>query len=70
MIAIDTERRQALIDLMSLADAPEMRRGHHRTLEGRADRHLMLRDLAARFVQWHMIELEERTTSWRPGSLE
>ena len=55
------EKRQALIDLLSLPDTPDLRRGHHRTIEGRADRFRLARDLAATFVQWHMIQREEST---------
>ena len=65
MLAMDVERRQALIELLSLPDTPELKRGHRRTVEGREDRHLMLRDLAASFMQWHILELEERTTTVR-----
>lgn len=62
MISVNFERQQALIDLLSRPDSPDLRRGHRRTVEGRADRHLMLAGLAASFVQWHMMQLEESQT--------
>jgi len=64
MLESDIEKRQALIALLSLPDSPDLRRGHHRTLEGRADRHQILPHLAATFIQHHMVELEERG-SWK-----
>jgi hypothetical protein len=59
MAGFTLEKRQALIDLLSLPDTPDLRRGHRRTVEGRADRHLMLNQLAASFIQWHMLQMEE-----------
>ncbi len=57
------DKRQALIDLMALPDSPDLRRGHHVTIEGRSDRHRIVPHLAAMFIQQHMIEMEERVTS-------
>ena len=42
MVASDAEKRQALIDLLSLRDETDPRRGHHLTIEGRANRFEML----------------------------
>lgn len=66
MFKVNIEKRQALIDLLSLPDAPDLRRGHHRTVEGRSDRYRMLPHLAASFVQWHMMEMEERRAETSP----
>lgn len=57
------EKRQALIDLLALPDSPDLRRGHHVTIEGRSDRHRIVPHLAAMFIQQHMVEMEERVIS-------
>ncbi len=54
------ERRQALIDLLSLPDTPDIKRGHRQTVEGRADRFGLVQHLTATFVQLHRIEVEDR----------
>jgi hypothetical protein len=60
----DSGRRQALVDLMSLPDTPDLHRGHRLTVEGRADRYQMLTYLTASFVQSKLVELSERE-EWR-----
>lgn len=55
-----SERRQALIELLSLPDSPDLRRGHRLTIEGRADRHQILPRLAAAFVQQYLMDRDER----------
>jgi len=75
MRALDLEKRQALITLLSLPDSPDLeRRGHHLTIEGRPDRHLIVPELAANFIQWHRSHADEwsseaeataYTLSWR-----
>jgi hypothetical protein len=60
----DNDRRQALVDLMSIPDSPDLHRGHRITVEGRADRYQLLPYLAASFVQSKLIELGERE-EWR-----
>jgi hypothetical protein len=64
MLESEIEKRQALIALLSLPDSPDLRRGHRLTFEGRADRYRMLPHLTATFIQYHMVELEERG-SWK-----
>ena len=68
LLEIDSEKRQALIDLLALPDAPDLHRGHHQTVEGRADRYEMLHDLAANFVQWHHIQREEHAAQWESSA--
>jgi hypothetical protein len=61
VIVWNAERRQAVIDLLALPDEAALHhRGYHLTIEGRADRHQILGALAARFVQFHLIEQDER----------
>ena len=56
----DAERRQALFDLLSLPDPPELRhRGHRTTVEGRSNRFQQLSYLTSTFVQSKRIEWEE-----------
>jgi hypothetical protein len=55
----DLERRQALIDLLSMPDSPDLHRGHRLTFEGREDRHHLAPGLAAVFVQTKLLELLE-----------
>jgi hypothetical protein len=59
MRVADLERRQALITLLSIPDTPDLRRGHHLTMEGRPDRHLIVAELAANFIQWHRSHADE-----------
>ncbi len=56
----DSEKRQALVELMAIPDTPDLRRRHHLTLAGRSDRHLILPRLIGTFVQYHLVEMEER----------
>ncbi len=58
----DLERRQALITLLSIPDTPDLRRAHHLTKEGRPDRHLLVPELAANFIQWHRSHADEWTS--------
>jgi hypothetical protein len=64
LIDTNPEKRQALIDLMAMPDAPGIRRGHHMTVAGREDRHRMVHHLAASFVQWRRVQTEERAADW------
>jgi hypothetical protein len=57
---LDLERRQAIIDLLSLPDTPDLHRSHRLTFEGKQDRHQMLPHLAAVFVQAKLLDLRER----------
>ncbi len=59
----ELDKRQALIDLLAMPDSPDLRRGHHVTIEGRSDRHRIVPHLAAMFIQQHMVEMEERVIS-------
>jgi hypothetical protein len=52
-------RRQALIELLSRPDPPDLHRGHRRIFEGRSDRHHLLPYLASAFVQARLLELRE-----------
>jgi len=61
MLDSDLQRRQALLQLLSLPDAPELHRGHSVTVEGRADRHQLVHKLANCFIQHYLMELEERS---------
>ena len=63
MLDVDLAKRQALIDLLSLPDTPDIRRGHRLTMEGHPDRFDLLPRLAASFVQQHMLEQEEHVRS-------
>lgn len=58
----DLERRQAIVELLSIPDAPTLRRGHRLVLPGRPDRHQLLPFLAAAFVQRKLLEFHERDT--------
>jgi hypothetical protein len=59
----DIERRQAVYELLTLPDAPELRRGHRRVLKGTPERHLLVAKLAAAFIQAKLLELRERRSS-------
>jgi hypothetical protein len=59
-MAVDQERWQAVVDLLSVPDSADLRRTHRRTCEGRPDRHRMLPYLAAAFVQTKLLEQSER----------
>ena len=56
----NSERWQAIVDLLSLPDPPDLRRSHRLTVEGRPDRHRLLPSLAAVFVQARILESRER----------
>ena len=61
----DIDRRQALADLLSQPDSPDLHhRGHRITVDGRSDRYRQLPYLAASFVQAKLTELGERE-QWR-----
>lgn len=53
-------RRQALCELLSEPDPPDLHRGYVRVLEGKPDRHAQVPILAARFVQARLLEIQER----------
>lgn len=53
-------RQQALIDLLSIHDADDVRRTHHPTLEGKPDRHTIIPRLASTFIQRHLLEADMR----------
>ena len=63
----DMERRQAVYELLALPDAPELRRGHPRILEGRPDRYQIVPELAATFIQSKLLELRERRSALEIG---
>ena len=56
----DIERRQAICELLSLPDAPDLCRGHRRTIEGTPARYQLVPHLAAAFIQARLLELRER----------
>ena len=56
----DMERRQAIIELLAIPDAPDLHRGHRLTIEGRSDRYNLVRHLAAAFVKTKLLELHAR----------
>jgi hypothetical protein len=64
VVRAESGRRQALVELMSLPDTPDLHRGHRLTVEGREDRYQILTYLAASFVQSKLVELSERE-AWR-----
>ncbi len=61
MLEQELKRREALVQLLALPDSPDIRRGHHLTVEGRPNRHDLIPELAAVFIQRHMVEQLERT---------
>jgi hypothetical protein len=66
----DQDRRQALVDLLSLPDSPDLpMRTNKITAQGRSDRFKLLPYLASSFVQSKLIELAERE-SWRTDSVQ
>jgi hypothetical protein len=56
----DIERRQAIVELLSMPDSPDLHRSHRLTVEGRPDRHQLVPQLAAAFVQARLLDLRER----------
>ena len=59
MLDHQLRRRQALVELLSLPDSPDLRRGHHLTVEGRPNRHEVVAELASIFIQRHKVDQEE-----------
>jgi hypothetical protein len=59
MMDYQLRRRQALVELLALPDTPDLRRAHHLTVEGRPNRHEVIAELAAAFIQRHKVEQEE-----------
>jgi len=53
----ELERRQAIIDLLSIPNSPDLHRGNRLKLEGRADRYHLVPNLAAAFVQSKLLEM-------------
>jgi hypothetical protein len=56
----DIERRQAIVDLLSIPDGPYLRRSHRLTLAGKPERFELVPRLAAIFVQQKLLDLRER----------
>ena len=56
----DVERRMALVELLSRADPPDIRRGHRRVLEGHPERHKQIAQIVSAYVQRHLLEIRER----------
>jgi hypothetical protein len=56
----NSERRQAIVELLSLPDPPDLHRSHRLTVDGSPDRHRLWPSLAAAFVQAKLLELRER----------
>lgn len=56
----DIERRQAICELLSLPDAPDLRRGYRQTIEGTPARYRLVPQLTAAFIQAKLLELDER----------
>jgi hypothetical protein len=56
----NSERRQAIVELLSIPDPPDLHRSHRVTVDGSPDRHQLLPSLAAAFVQSRLLELRER----------
>ena len=56
----DVERRVALAVLLAQPDPPELHRGSRTLLEGRPDRHQVVPDLTAAYVQAKLLEWRER----------
>ena len=56
----DIERRQAICELLSLPDTPDLHRGHRRTLEGAPTRFQLVPQLTATFIQAKLLELRDR----------
>ena len=56
----DIERRQAICELLAIPDAPDLRRGHRRTVEGTESRYELVPQLTATFIQAKLLELRER----------
>jgi hypothetical protein len=55
----DTERRHALVELLSRPDPTDVKRGHRIILEGCPHRHVQLPRLAAAYVQAKLLELRD-----------
>jgi hypothetical protein len=59
----DIARRQALYELLTTPDPPDLHRGFVLRLEGKPDRHQLLQHLAAAFVRSKLLEIQERNQS-------
>ena len=59
----DLERRQAIVELLSMPDPPRLHRSHRLILSGKPDRHQLVPVLTAAFVQQKLLELHERETA-------
>ena len=62
MSSSDLQRRVAFAELLAQPDPPEMDRlrGNHLRVPGKPNRYAMLADLAAAFVQRHLVRRGER----------
>ena len=60
MVRSDIERRQALLELLSRPDSPDLRRGYRRTLAGCPERYALVPQLTAAFIQAKLLDLRER----------
>ena len=62
MLSSDLQRRVAFAELLAQPDPPELDRlrGNHLCLAGKPNRYAMLPDLAAAFVQTHLVRRGER----------
>jgi hypothetical protein len=56
----DIARRQALYELLTTPDPPDLHRGFVLRLEGKPDRHQLLEQLAAAFVRAKLTEIQAR----------
>jgi hypothetical protein len=56
----DLSRRQALYELLAIPDPPDIHRGHVLRFQGKPERHRLLPQLAAAFVQAKLLEIHER----------
>jgi hypothetical protein len=59
-VQADIARRQAIADLLSLPDAPDLHRGYRQTLEGLPDRYNWVPRLAAAYIQAKLLDMRER----------
>ena len=63
--ATDIARRQALCELLTTPDPPDLHRGFVLRLEGKPDRHRLLEQLAAAFVRAKLLEISARSEARR-----
>ena len=59
-LASDISRRQALYELLTTPDPPDLHRGFVLRLEGKPDRHQLLQQLADAFVRAKLMEIQAR----------